>query len=220
MGTITKMSNVAIAMQSALAAAKTISGITKADPGVVSSTAHGYSNGDFILLTVQGMWQLDGRVFRVCNQATDSFQLEEVSGGTGIDTTNFDTFSSGTAEKITFGTSITTAADVQMAGGDYDFLDTTVIHSNVKSQIPGTANPFTATIDHLWDPTDAGQVALLAASEAQAKRAFKFTFGTGGKIMVFAGYVGHSGLPKAAALQVIKTAGAITAQGAPTYYSA
>jgi hypothetical protein len=220
MSIIHKMSQVAIAMQSALAAAKTISGITNADPGVVSSTAHGYSNGDYVLLTVQGMWQLDGRVFRVCNQATDSFQLEEVSGGAGIDTTDFDTFSSGTAEKITFGTSITTAADVQMAGGEYDFLDTTVIHSNVKSQIPGTANPFTVTIDHLWDPTDAGQIALLAASEAQAKRAFKFTFGTGGAIMVFSGYVGHSALPKAAALQVIKTAGAITAQGAPTYYSA
>ena len=81
MASVKKWSNVAIAMQSALAAAKTITGITKAAPGVVSSTAHGYSNGDYVYLEVLGMWQLNGRVFRVCNVATDSFRLEAVSGG-------------------------------------------------------------------------------------------------------------------------------------------
>ena len=105
---IRKMSSVAVAMQSAKAAAKTISAITKAAPGVATSTAHGYSNGDYIVLTVQGMWQLNDRVFRVCNVATDTFQLEDISGGTGIDTSGYDTFSSGTAEKLTFGTTITT----------------------------------------------------------------------------------------------------------------
>jgi hypothetical protein len=45
-------SNVGIAIQSALAAAKTITAITKANPGVASSTTHGYSNGDYVLLTI------------------------------------------------------------------------------------------------------------------------------------------------------------------------
>ena len=97
MATITKWSNVAIAMQSALAAAKTITGITKAAPGVVTSVAHGYSNGDYVYLDILGMRQIHDRVFRVCNQAADTFQLEAVSGGAGIDTSAYDTVTSGSA---------------------------------------------------------------------------------------------------------------------------
>ena len=214
------MSNVAVAMQSALAAAKTITAITKAAPGVVTSTAHGYSNGDYVFLEVQGMSQVNGRVFRVANVATDTFQLEDVTGGTGIDTTVFDTFSSGTAKKITFGTSITTAATINVTGGDFDFIDTTTIHSNQKSQIPGAANPISISMDQLWDIADAGQIALKAASDTQAQRAFKFTFGTGGPIMVFVGYVGFTGAPTGNAQDKITSPATVTAFGSPTYYSA
>lgn len=217
---VTKWSNVAIAMQSALAAAKTITAITKASPGVVSSTAHGYSNGDYVYLTINGMWQLHGRVFRVASVATDTFQLEDVSGGTGISTASFDTFTSGTAEKITFGNSITTATSMNVSGGDYDMIDVTTIHANQKSQIPGLPNAISFSFDNLWDPTDAGQAAMKAASDAQAVRAFKFTFGTGGKIMVFAGYVGFAGAPAGQAQDKVTTQAVITAYGNPNYYSA
>lgn len=220
MSTVTKWSNVAIAMQSALAAAKTVSAITKADPGVATSTAHGYSNGDYLYLEVQGMHQLNGRVFRVCNVATDTFQLEEVSGGTGIDTTDFDTFTSGTAQKITFGNSITTAVDMNASGGNFSFIDTTTIHGNQKSQVPGLPEAMSFTFNNLWDPTDAGQAAMKAASDAQGKRAFKYTFGTGGKIMVFAGYVGFAGAPAGQAQDKVTTQAVITAEGTPSYYSA
>lgn len=214
------MSNVAVAMQSALAAAKTITAITKAAPGVVTATAHGYSNGDYVFLEVQGMSQVNGRVFRVANVATDTFQLEDVTGGAGIDTTLFDTFSSGTAKKITFGTSITTAATINVTGGDFDFIDTTTIHSNQKSQIPGAANPISISMDQLWDIADAGQIALKAASDTQSQRAFKFTFGTGGPIMVFVGYVGFTGAPTGNAQDKITSPATVTAFGSPTYYSA
>ncbi|MDD4906655.1 MAG: phage tail tube protein [Methylobacter tundripaludum] len=220
MATIHKMSQVAVAMQSALGAAKTITAISQDAPGVVTAT-HDFANGDYVVLSIQGMWQLHDRVFRVCNVSTTvSFELEDVTGGAGIDTTAFDIFSSGTAQKVTLGTSITTMADVQMTGGEFDKLDTTVIHSNVKTNIPGAANPFSMDFDHLWDVTDPGQIALHNASIAQSKLAFKFTFGVGGVIMVYNGYVGHSALPNASALQVIKTKSSIEAQGTPTYYSA
>lgn len=215
---VRKMSNVAVAMQSALAAAKTISAITKAAPGVVTSAGHGYSNGDYVFLEVQGMIQVNARVFRVASVATDTFQLEGVTGGTGIDTTDFDTFTSGTAKKITFGTSITTASSINISGGDFDFIDTTTIHSNQKSQIPGASNPISMTMDQLWDITDAGQIALKAASDTQAQRAFKFTFGTGGPIMVFVGYVGFTGAPTGSAQDKITSPATVTAFGSPTYY--
>jgi len=220
MSQVRKMSNVAVAMQSAIAAAKTIASITQAAPGIVTSTTHGYANGDYVFLEVQGMTQVNARVFRVVNVAADTFQLEDVTGGTGIDTTNFDAFSSGTAKKITLGNSITTAASINVSGGNFDFIDTTTIHTNQKSQIPGAANPISISMDQLWDVTDAGQIALKGASDTQSQLAFKFTFGSGGPIMVFVGYVGFTGAPTGSAQDKITSPATITAFGSPTHYSA
>jgi hypothetical protein len=213
MATVTKWSNVAIAMQSALAATKTITAITKANPGVVSSTAHGYANGNYVLLSVTGMWQVDGKVVRVANQSANAFDLE------GVDTTLYDTFVTGTAALITFGTNITTATTMSGSGGTFGFIDTTTIHGNVKTQIPGTADPQTYTFDNLWDIADTGQIAMKSASDSQAQRAFRFTFGTGGKIMCFAGYVGYTGAPGGSAQDKVTASAVITAFGTPTYYA-
>lgn len=215
MASARKWSNVAVAMQSALASALTITGITKANPGVVTYTGTDPSNGDYVLLLVQGMHQLNARVFRVANVngAGNAFELE------GENTTNFDTFSSGTAEVITFGTSITSATTISSSGGGFDFIDTTTIHTNARSQTPGLPAAATYTMDHIWDVSDAGQVAMKSASDSQARRAFKFTFGTGGQIMVFCGYVGFDGRPGGSAQQLVITQAAITMEGTPTYYS-
>lgn len=213
MATVTKWSNVAVAMQSALAAADTITGITKASPGVVTATAHGLNNGDYVLLSVQGMYELNERVVRVANKTTDTFELE------GVDTTSFGTFSSGTAEAITFGTTMATATTVSNSGGGFEFIDTTTIHDATRSQVPGLPAAATYSMDHLWDPADACQIAMKSASDAQAKRAFKFTFGTGGKIMVFSGYVGFDGVPAGSAQDKVTTTTAITVNGKPTYYA-
>lgn len=213
MPTVRKWSNVAVAMQSALAAADTVTAITQANPGVATATAHGLSNGDYVLLTVNGMHQLNGKVVRVANVTANTFELE------GVDTTSFDAFTSGTAEAITFGTSITTATDITASGGDFDFIDTSTIHSNVKTQIPGSANPATYTFNNHWDVSDAALLAMKVASDGQAQRAFKFTFGTGGQIMVFAGYVGATLLPTGNAQDKVVTPATITMFGTPTYYA-
>lgn len=213
MANATLWKNVAIAMQSAIASPKTITGITKANPGVVSSTAHGYTNGDTIYLDVQGMHQVNGRAVRIAGATTDSYQLE------GVDTTLFDTFSTGTSAKVTMGTSITTATSINGSGGDFDFEDTTTIHANQRTQVPKLPNPATYTMDNIWDITDAGQAACKAASDAQALRVFSFTFGTGGKKMYFAGYVGASLMPGGQAQGLVTTSIVITMFGSPTYYA-
>lgn len=67
-----------------------ISAITKANPGVVTINSHGYSNGDVLFITgVGGMTQLNGRFFTIGGVTTNTFQL------TGVDTTNYTTFTSG-----------------------------------------------------------------------------------------------------------------------------
>jgi len=214
------MSNVAIAMQSALAATTTITAITNAAPGVVSIATHGYVDGDYLVLEVQGMSQLNNRVFRVINSAASTLELEDTIAGTSLDTTTFDAFASGTAQKITFGNSVTSATTIDSSGGDFDFEDTTLIHTNVKSQVPTSANPISKSMELLWDVENTGQIALKAASDGQEQRAFKFTYGSGGPVEVFVGYVGFTGAPTGSAQGVIKSPATITAFGAATYYSA
>lgn len=212
MATAKKWSNVAVAMQSALATAITITGISKASEGVVTAT-NTLTNGDYVVLTVNGMRQVDDRVFRVKTVSGTSFTLE------GEDTTLFDTFTSGTAQKVTFGTSITTATNINPSGGEFDMIDTTTIHQAQRSQMPGLPSALQYGMDHIWDIADAGLKAMKSASDAQAKRAFMFTFGTGGQIMVFNGYVGASLAPLGSSQQLVTCKATITCNGTPTYYA-
>lgn len=213
MATARKWSNIAIAMESARAAAKTITAITKANPASCTSTSHGYATGDFVVLTIQGMFQLNARCARIVVVDANTFTIE------GVDSTNFDTFVSGTAEKITFGTSISTATSVSSSGGGFDFIDTTTIHSNVKTQIPGLPNAATYSFDNVWDVSDAGLAALKTASDAQAQKAMKFTFGTGGQIMSFLGYVGANLLPGGQTQGLVTCTTTMTLNGQPNYYA-
>ncbi|TVO75139.1 phage tail tube protein [Sedimenticola selenatireducens] len=205
-------SNVQVAMQSVLATADTITGITKANPGVVTSTGHGILDGEYVVLTSVGMSQLDQRVVRAANVTANTFELE------GVDTTNFDTFTSGSCQVITFGTTFGTIKSLSGSGGDFSFVDTTTIHDSVATQIPGIASASTYSFDNIWDVADAGLIAMKAASDTKAKRAFKFTF-SDGQIMVFNGYVGASLLPTGSAQDLVTTSSVVTMYGTPTYYA-
>jgi len=82
--------------------AVTITGITQADPGVVTAVAHGFSDGDQVKIrSVVGMTEVNNKVFTVDSPAADSFSLRD-----NLDTTDFDTsaytayVSGGTVEKV------------------------------------------------------------------------------------------------------------------------
>lgn len=204
--------NVQVSIQSAIAAADTITGITKANPGVVTSTGHGWADGDYVYYNVEGMYQLDERIVRVDNVTANTAELE------GLDTTNFETFSSGAGQVVTFGTSVTTAVGISGSGGDFEFADVTTIHDAARKQIPSFSSALTFTFDMIFDPADAALAALKAASDLKAKRAMKITWSTGA-IMVLNGYVGASLTPTGSAGELVKTSVVFTAFGSPTYYA-
>lgn len=82
--------------------AVSITGITKASPGVVTAAAHGYSNGDSVVLSdIGGMTELNGREFKVANVAANTFELTDMQTDADIDTSGFTTYTSGgDSEKI------------------------------------------------------------------------------------------------------------------------
>lgn len=79
---------------------KTITGATKADPVVISSTSHGFSDGDEVdIFDIVGMEELNTRRFKVANKTTHTFELTDLDGD-DIDGTDYTAYiSGGTARK-------------------------------------------------------------------------------------------------------------------------
>ncbi len=69
---------------------KTITGITQANPGVVTATAHGFTNGQLVYISgVGGMTQVNNLVFTVAGATSNTFQLS------GVNTTSYTAYTSG-----------------------------------------------------------------------------------------------------------------------------
>lgn len=70
-------------------ALKNISAITKANPGVVTATGHGFATGDVVIIqSVSGMPQVNSMVFAVKVIDANTFSI-------GVDTTTYNVYSSG-----------------------------------------------------------------------------------------------------------------------------
>jgi hypothetical protein len=75
---------------------KTVSAISKANPGVITSTSHGFSNGDWVYVSgIGGMVELNGRFVKVANKTANTFQIQDIHGGANVDTTGYTAYTSG-----------------------------------------------------------------------------------------------------------------------------
>jgi len=82
---------------------KTITNITQANPGVITTSAvHGYTTGDEVALAaIVGMVKLNGRRVRLTVLTTTTFSIQDQVTNVDIDTTGFTAYSSaGTSAKI------------------------------------------------------------------------------------------------------------------------
>jgi len=214
--TIYTNAGLGIAMSSVIGTATAITGITKADPGVLTSAAHGLSDGEFVLLNILGMVELDERVFEVYAKDTNTFQLKDVDGASGVNTTDFSTFSSGTFSQVTFGTTVTGVQEFSPSGGDVKFLDTTTVHDLTDKQTVNGATAMSYTLTMQWDPEDAAQQAMKVAFQTAANSAIKITW-PAGIYMMFYGTVGFSGAAGGTSQGVTTSPAAIAMNGIPTY---
>lgn len=78
-----------------LSEAVTVTGLTQADPGVVTAVAHGFLDGDTVYFTdVGGMIEVNGSTYVVANKTDDTFELTD-SDGNDVDTSGFTAYTSG-----------------------------------------------------------------------------------------------------------------------------
>ena len=213
MANISTWTDVDVFMQSAIAAAVPVSAITKASEGVMTTgSAHGITAGEYFLLKAQGMPEVNGRIFRAKAASGSTLTIE------GENTTNYGTFTSGTIEKITLGTSLATLTSVDGSGGEFDSIDTTLIHDKAKSSIPGLASTTEYKFESVWDIADAGLIAAKAASSQKAQRAFMIVFSNGQRVL-FYGYIGAQLIPGGSTGNMVTTSITISAQGELTAYA-
>lgn len=217
--TIHTNSGLKLYMESAIAAAKSISAVTNDAPGVFSSTGHEFANGDVLLLELQGMVELNGYLCKAINVSTDAFQVADVDGVTGIDTTNFSVFSSGTARKVTLGVSITGVQEFNFGGGDIKTEDSTTVNDLVDTQIVVGATAQSVDMTMQWDPSDAAQQAMLAAFRTRANKGFKCMWPDGAFVLWY-GTVGYTGAPGGGKQGITTSPAKTTMLGGLSIYSA
>ena len=208
-------SNVSVQMASAagMATAQVISGISKANPAVATYEGADPTNGDWVLLSVGGMVEVDRLLVRVANvnAAGNTFELE------GVDSTLYKTFASGSFQKITLDRSFVTLSEPQAGGGEPIFEDTTTIHDAKDRQAIVSSSPESYSFTSKWDPSNAALIEANRAFRTKSPRCFVVTFADNTKYA----FIGTLAAPMqpAASGRKVTTPVAIAVENTGTFYA-
>lgn len=193
-----------LSVSTATIAPDTITGLTNANPGVVTATAHGMANDTIVVVdSVGGMVQVNGRAFVVANQATNSFELK------GVDTSvtqGYSAYTSGGTATAQTMTEVGECRGITSAfDGEATDIDVTHLRSTAKEYLTGLPE-FGNVSMNLWLPltADVGQTKLRALRETQSVGTFSITLASG-QIAAFRGLV------KSFALSGLEVDGAVQA---------
>jgi len=180
---------------SSVGSALTVTAATNANPCVMTSTAHGLSNGDYVIVT-SGWSRLNNKLLRVANVTANTFELE------GYDTSSTSIYpaSSGTGsvKEVTAFTQITQILGSNSEGGQQQFLEYQFLESDAKTKIPTSKTAGGWTLQVGDDPTLAGYIALSAANDDRVARAIRINLANGSKLC----YYGYCSLNKTPTLTV------------------
>ena len=128
-----------------------VTGITQANPAVMTIASHGYTNGDRIFVTgVTDMTQVNNREFTVANVTSNTFELS------GVNSTGFDAYNSTlgitgasgaftVGETITGGTSGATAVYVSDDGTTMNLTSVSEIFQSGETITGGTSGETATT---------------------------------------------------------------------------
>ncbi len=179
-----------VSIGTAYDAAKTITGISNANPAVVTAASHGYTNGDIIVIT-SGWPALDQAVARVSDAAT-TFELE------GYDTTDTARYSpgggAGSSRKVTNWVALSQITDSTTAGGEQQFFNWSYLEDGQQRQRPTFKNARSMTFTMDFDDSLAWHNALLNADRAGTPHVFRVALPNGSTIY-YNLYVGFDGEP-------------------------
>ncbi len=112
------------------ATVRTITGITNANPGVVTSATHGFTTGDIITISsVVGMVQLNTNRYKVVVINANTFSMTDLFGNP-VDTSAFGTYVSGGQANLISSVSTTPVGLQQDEGSAGIILGTSLFRNN------------------------------------------------------------------------------------------
>lgn len=175
-----------------LAAAKTITAITNANPAVATCTAHGYTTGDEIMLS-SGWEDATDSVYKIESVDSNSFKI------LGLDSTNTSFFPAGSgggsAQKLSAWTAIPQVLTISASGGDARFTDVNPLAKRNGIRIPTGFNATSVTLSLGFDATTPAYKTMVGISRSLSKVAFKQVL-SGGSVQYGWGYLTVSEFPK------------------------
>lgn len=199
-----------------LAAAKTITAITNANPAVATCTAHGYTTGDEIMLS-SGWEDATDSVYKIESVDANSFKI------LGLDSTNTSFFPAGSgggsAQKLSAWTAIPQVLTISASGGDARFTDVNPLAKRNGIRIPTGFNATSVTLSLGFDATNASYKTMVGISRSLSKVAFKQVL-SGGSVQYGWGYLTVSEFPKLNNNQVNTVDAALTFLGRTMSYDA
>lgn len=199
-----------------LAAAKTITAITNANPAVATCTAHGYTTGDEIMLS-SGWEDANDSVYKIESVDANSFKI------LGLDSTNTSFFPAGSgggsAEKLSAWTAIPQVLTISASGGDARFTDVNPLAKRNGIRIPTGFNATSVTLSLGFDATTPAYKTMVDISRSLSKVAFKQVL-SGGSVQYGWGYLNVSEFPKLNNNQVNTVDAALTFLGRTMSYDA
>lgn len=196
------------------ASPKTISNITNANPAVATSTAHGYADGDEILLT-SGWEDASDTAFLVDQLTADTFSL------LGLNSENTSFYAAGTgggtAKKISGWQEIPQVLSISTSGGDARFTTISPIARRNAINVPTGFNPTSITLSIGHDASNATYQEMLDISRSLSTVAFKMVL-SGGAVTYGYGYMSVSEVPSLNVNQANTVTAALTLLGRSMSY--
>lgn len=166
-------------------AALTVSAATNANPPVLTSTAHGLTNGDYVEFT-SGWSRATNRIFRVSASTTNAFSLE------GLDASSTSAFpagsGTGSVRKITGWTQLQQILTTASEGGTQNFATYQFLEADNEVRIPTNKAAAGLNISVADDPTLAGYILASTANDDRLQRGVRAVL-SNSSIILYSGYI-------------------------------
>lgn len=162
----------------------TISGITNANPAVVTATSHGLSDGDIVkIVDVVGMTEVNGGVFVVQNVNSSTFELADV------DSTGYGTYSSGGEVLVGALSNFCELTNYNRQGGVSPEIPASTLCSTAAEFEVGLPDFGTTQIDYNFAPNTEVQTAVEAFYRSGERMGVQITLPGNGGTMVQLGTI-------------------------------
>jgi len=206
-----------VSIASGYGAAKTMSALTNADPGVATLEAsHGVATGDYIEVT-SGWSRLTDKIVRAGTVSVNDVPLE------GYNTTSTTIYPSGTGtgtvREITGWTQLSQVLSSTSSGGEQQFLEYQLLESDAQKRIPTFKSAAGLTLSIADDPTLAGYILASTANDDRLQRAVKIVLPSGA-IILYNAYISLNKTPSLTVNEIMAVEVTLSLLNEPVRYTA